>query len=100
MNLLTKLMKQDDTETEVNRVSVTWKWLAVTLVTVLVAAGGCDRLQMSEGIKQNRLDIQQLRERITVSPTREDVRELRTSIDKLTDKIDNVRDQVRGGVTR
>ena len=87
----------DDEPERDSRVSVTWKWLAVTVVGVLVIAGGCDRAQMADSIKQNRLDIQQLRERITVSPTREDVRELRTSIDKLTDKIDNVRDQVRGG---
>jgi hypothetical protein len=75
-------------ETEAHeRVSVTWKWLAVTVVGCLIVMAGYDRASFDrrlEGVEA----------KIGTTPTKSDINELRSAIDKLSDKIDNVRDRV------
>ena len=70
-------------------VSVTWKWLAVTTIAALIGIAGYDRASIDR-------QIEELRSEFRVAPTRDDVRDLRASIDKLADRIENVRDRVIG----
>lgn len=74
-------------EEDQDRVSVTWKWLAVTVVGCLVVMAGYDRHSFDrrlEGVES----------KIGTTPTKSDINELRGAIDKLSDKIDSVRDRV------
>ena len=66
-------------------VSVTWKWLAVTMCGVVIAGAGFDRTSFD-----TRLSV--LEQRQAISPTKDDIKDLRAAIDNLSVRIDSLND--------
>lgn len=71
---------------ESNRVSVTWKWLAVTLVMVLIGAFGWDHGRAWSKLDDHDKAIQMINERLLQLPTRNDVEKLDAKLERLLDR--------------
>lgn len=70
------------------KVSVTWKWLAVTLVSVLLAMAAFDRNQVGAQVQRHDDQLRELSKAMLSLPTREDFL-------RLSDKMDKIIDQAR-----
>lgn len=78
--------KEPNPVADAEKVSVTWKYMAVTMVSVSILVIGYDRTEFAARLGK-------VEDAVRVAPTKQDITELRAAIDKLSDRIYAVKER-------